>query len=80
MVGQHLVDVGVDGLRHLVEPLGLGQVVADGVPLIAEGGFVVGMGSVGRVEEGVGKGIGEEAGQADQIIAVGADAVQHDDD
>ena len=78
VLGQLGVDEGVeDGRRRPgAGEAGLGGEVLEAEPLEAGGRHVEGKGCVGRDDEGAGQGPLKERGQPDQVVAVGADAVQ----
>ncbi len=53
--------------------------VAEREPLAAEGRHVAGLRPVRRDEGGMRQALGEDGGQADQVLAIGADAMQQHD-
>ena len=58
----------------------LGTPVLQGEPLVAERRHVAGLGPVRRDERGMRQELRQRRRQADQVVAVGADAVQQDDE
>ena len=75
------VDIGVDRVRRAGDAFSdaLGRAVAQAEPLPPHGRHVAGLRRVRRGEAGVGHEPPPGLGEADQVVAVGAEAVQQED-